>query len=230
MIIKKVQNKAEGSELAAEIFIELSNKKPTKPVGLATGETMAGVYQQLATKGFKPSFENAFALDEYARMDKTHPNSYYSELNENFSKLLGFDGRLHVPGQDEYSAQDLQSFEDAIEEHGPLSVQLLGLGTNGHIAFNEPGSSFDSTTREVELHEETRVANSRFFESVDQVPTHALTQGLATIAKADALLLLVFGEGKKAALKKSLENPDESTPLAALSNHQNLILITDIDL
>lgn len=230
MIIKKVQNKVEGSELAAETFISLSNLHPLKPVGLATGETMAGVYQQLAIKDFKPKFDNAFALDEYAGLEKINPNSYYFELYEKFSKLLGWNGRLHVPGQDEYAGDGVTQFEVAIEKLGPLSVQLLGLGTNGHIAFNEPGSALNSITREVELNEETRVANSRFFESVNQVPTRAITQGLSTIAKAQALLLLAFGESKLQALKKAMKNPDESSPLAAIKDHKNLILITDLDI
>ena len=230
MIIKKVQNKDQGSKLAAELFIEFSNASPSKPVGLATGETMAGVYRELSIQGFSPAFEHAFALDEYSGINKSDKNSYFQELTENFSKLLNWHGRLHVPGHDEYSGDNLAEFDRAIQKHGPISVQLLGLGTNGHVAFNEPGSEFDTTTREVELHQETRLANSRFFESIDQVPTHAKTQGLATISGADALLLLVFGESKLEALKKASENPDESTPLAAITNHKNLVLITDLDI
>lgn len=231
MIIKKVNDKKQGSQLAAELFVQLSNLSQNKPVGLATGETMRGVYKQIAELGFKPSCKDAFALDEYFGIEKTNPNSYFSELTQIFSQQLGWQGRLHVPGQDDYSGDDgAKKFEQSIQKLGPLSVQLLGLGTNGHIAFNEPGSKFESVTRVADLHEETRIANSRFFEILDDVPKKAMTQGLSTINRADALLLLVFGESKLGALKKALERPDEQTPLAAIKDHQHLTLITDLDL
>lgn len=230
MIIKKVQDKNQGSQLAAELCIELSNLSPNKPVGLATGETMRGVYKQLSELGFEPNFKDAFALDEYLGIEKSNPKSYFFELTQIFSEQLGWRGRLHVPGQDDYSGDDgANQFEKSIQNLGPITVQLLGLGTNGHIAFNEPGSEFDSITRVVDLHEETRIANSRFFESIDDVPKQAMTQGLSTINQADALVLLVFGENKLEALKKALENPDEQTPLAAIKDHQHLTLITDLD-
>lgn len=231
MKIEKVQNKHLGSELAAELFIEKSNRFPKNPVGLATGETMRGVYEELAKRNFKPEFEDAFALDEYQGISKESPNSYWSELDQNFSQLLSWGGKLHVPGRDDYQGEHgLGDFENAISEKGPISVQLLGLGTNGHVAFNEPGSEFDSLTRVIELHSETRLANSRFFSSIDEVPKSAVTQGLATIAKAESLLLLVFGDAKKEALVSALENPSENTPLASLLDHKDLTLITDLEI
>ena len=231
MKIEKVPNKHLGSELAAELFIEKSNRFPKNPVGLATGETMRGVYEELARLKFSPQFDHAFALDEYQGISKDSQNSYWSELNQNFSQLLSWGGKLHVPGRDDYQGeQGLRDFEKAISEKGPISVQLLGLGTNGHVAFNEPGSEFDSLTRVVELHDETRLANSRFFSSIDEVPETAVTQGLATIAKAESLLLLVFGEAKRHALVSALENPNENTPLASLLSHKDLTLITDLEI
>lgn len=230
MIIKKVQDKNQGSHLAAELFIELSNLSPNKPVGLATGETMRGVYKQLSELGFEPSFKDAFALDEYLGIEKSNPKSYFFELTQIFSEQLSWRGRLHVPGQGKYSGDEgANQFEKSIQNLGPISVQLLGLGTNGHIAFNEPGSKFDSITRAVDLHEETRIANSRFFESIDDVPKQAMTQGLSTINQADALVLLVFGENKLEALKKALESHDEQTPLAAIKDHKHLTILTDLD-
>ena len=228
MIIEHVENKQLGSELAAKLFAQTSNQNPHKPIGLATGETMRGVYAHLAKIDYTPATSNAFALDEYLGIKKADPNSYLSELTTSFCKLLNWEGRLHVPGQGEYSGeQGPERFEKVHLELGPLSVQLLGFGVNGHIAFNEPGSKPDSLTRIVDLHEETRIANSRFFDSLDQVPTQAYSQGLATIKRASSILLLVFGEKKKQALLEALDETSESSPLSALKGHQNLTLITD---
>ena len=191
---------------------------------------MDGVYKQLAESGFKPSFQHAFALDEYADISANSKNSYLNELTRKFSKPISFDGELHVPGQGKYGGEDgNERFEKDLAELGPLSVQLLGMGTNGHIAFNEPGSDFASRTRRVELHQATLSANAMYFDELHPMPTHANTQGLATIAQADMLLLVVFGERKKEALEKSIRHPDESTPLAALLEHPNLVLVTDQD-
>ena len=228
MIIKHVENKQAGSELAAELFAQTSNENPGKPIGLATGETMRGVYAHLSKIGYTPETSNAFALDEYLGVEKADPNSYSFELTTSFCQLLNWKGRLHVPGQDEYSGeQGLERFERAHLELGPLSVQLLGFGVNGHIAFNEPGSDLDSLTRIVDLHEQTRIANSRFFDSLDEVPTQAYSQGLATIKRASSILLLVFGEQKKQALLEALNETTGSSPLSALKDHENLTLITD---
>lgn len=231
MRIIRVADRAAGSLAAAKLFIELAEANPTKPVGLATGGTMSGVYSKLRELGLRPSCQDAFALDEYLDIDPASQNSYLYELNQSFAQALGWTGTLHVPGQGDYrGSSGIELFEQRIAALGPLSVQLLGLGTNGHVAFNEPGSDFDSRTRVVELHPQTRADNARFFESEEQMPTHATTQGLATIRQASNLLLLVFGENKKPALAKALSDPDPLTPLAALTDHANLVLITDLDI
>ena len=231
MIVRQVENKQAGSELAAKLFAQTSNENPDKPIGLATGETMRGVYSHLSKINYTPETSNAFALDEYLGVEKTDPNSYFFELTNSFCKLLNWEGKLHVPGQEEYSGEHgLESFEQAHLELGPLSVQLLGFGVNGHIAFNEPGSELDSLTRVVDLHEETRIANSRFFDSLGDVPRQAYSQGLATIKRASSILLLVFGEQKKQALLESLGETNESSPLSALKDHEKLTLITDIQI
>jgi glucosamine-6-phosphate deaminase len=228
LIAHHVKNAVEGQMLAATLFMQASNAKPDKPVGLATGGTMDGVYQQLVANSFKPGFKHAFALDEYDGISPGSKNSYLHELTEKFSKALDWSGQLHVPGQGLYAHEaGNQEFEEALADLGPLSVQLLGIGTNGHIAFNEPGSDFASRTRRVELHKETVSANSIYFDDPQSMPTHANTQGLATIAQADMLLLVVLGEHKQAALTKSIRHPDQSTPLAALLEHPKLVLVTD---
>ena len=231
MIAHKVGSEAEGQVLAASLFTEASNNKPKSPVGLATGGTMDGVYKQLALSGFKPSFQHAFALDEYAGISPDSKNSYLNELTRKFSKPLGFGGELHVPGQGKYRGEDGNDlFEKDIAELGPLSVQLLGIGVNGHIAFNEPGSDFESRTRKIELHQETIEANSVYFQNPEDVPRYANTQGLATIGEADLLLLLVFGDRKRQALLTSIHTASPEKPLAALLDHRNLVLITDLEI
>lgn len=228
MNIHKVESREVGSQLAARLFVELSQANPAKPVGLATGSTMAGVYQELENLGFSPKCQVAFALDEYLGLSPEHENSYARELTTNFSERLGFQGELLVPGQEPLG--DPTSFEQFHLEQGPVSVQLLGLGTNGHIAFNEPGSSWDSTTRVVELHEATIRDNSRFFADSSKIPSQATTQGIATIKRASALLLLVFGQNKLEALQIALNNPGTHAPASSLLDHPNLTLITDLDI
>lgn len=230
MKIIRVATAEQGAEIAAELFVEAADSYPRDPVGLATGGTMAGVYRHLAKTGFTPRCSEAFALDEYFGIPDTHENSYANELNREFSKGLGWNGTIHTPGQGPYAGlHGPEKFEQTIQELGPLSVQLLGLGVNGHIAFNEPGSPFDSKTRVVDLEPSTIQANSVYFADPAEVPNQATSQGLATIAQAKKLILIVFGSAKQAALTKALHSPDETTPLAALNQHSNITLITYLE-
>ena len=230
MKIHRVKSAGQGQALAAELFAGISDESPDCPVGLATGGTMSGVYSALATNGFRPKFSDAFALDEYQGISPASENSYGNELTRKFTEPLNFQGKIHVPGQGDYAGQQgPKQFEKTITKLGPLSVQLLGIGVNGHIAFNEPGSSFYSKTRVVELHQETIKSNLVYFDGPASMPTHAVTQGLSTIKQASKLLLLVLGEAKEFALSKAINYPDESTPLAALLDHPGLELITDLN-
>ena len=214
MKIHHVNDSKAGAQLTATLFAEASRAATDRPVGLATGATMTEVYTALAQQGFAPEFGNAFALDEYAEIAADHRNSYDRELREKFSYPLGWLGTLHVPGQGRYGQPGGEElFEQSLLNLGPLSVQLLGLGVNGHIAFNEPGAAFNSRTRRVELHPETVASNSVFFNDPTLMPTHAVSQGLGTIAQAISLLVLVLGPSKHPALSKALDHPDASTPL-----------------
>ena len=229
MKIEHFSTRQEAIEFAAELFVAKANASPTKPVGLATGSTMEGVYQELNAKQYLPRCASAFALDEYLGLPEGHENSYFLELTEKFSKRLGWTGELHVPGNGQYTGPaGPEMFEKSISELGPISVQLLGFGTNGHIAFNEPGAAFDSKTREVELHPQTRLDNVRFFSPPESMPTGAMTQGLGTIRRATSLLLIVLGERKRPALEQALNSPGPLTPLAALLEHTDLTLVTDL--
>lgn len=231
MIHEVIGDRLMAAARAADLFIEKSSMNPQAPVGLATGSTMDGVYQHLEQRGFLPESSDAFALDDYKGLAEGSENSYFTELSKNFAARLGWSGRLHVPGHGPYAgSHGLALFEQTHLELGPVSIQLLGIGTNGHIAFNEPGAAFDSITREVELHPQTRQDNARFFADPSQVPTHAYSQGLATINRASSLVLLALGERKKPAVLQALESPGPLTPLAALLDHSDLTLITDFQL
>jgi len=231
MKLLRVDDRAAGSQLAAELFIEAANQNPDQPIGLATGATMQGIYAELTRQDFTPSCKHAFALDEYLDIDPGDTNSFYHQLTEVLEEQLGFRGKLHVPGQFEYQGEaGYQLFEQRHLELGPLSVQLLGLGSNGHIAFNEPGSSFESVTREVELADQTIRDNSRFFESLDQTPTRAVTQGIATIMRAQTILLVAFGEQKLEAARAMLGAQSPSAPASALASHPSVTVITDLEL
>lgn len=217
-----------AAELAARLFIEKASVHPDVPVGLATGGTMDGVYLKLREMGYRPQAKHAFALDDYVGLEPGSPNSYKAELSQKFAQRLDWSGTLHVPGSGDYEGETgANKFEEAIEALGPLSVQLLGLGSNGHIAFNEPGSEPDSLTRVVELHPATRSDNARFFTSPADVPTHAYTQGLGTIRRSTSLVLVVCGKRKMPALRQALDSPSPLTPLSALLEHSDLTLITD---
>jgi len=228
--IIKVADREAGSQLAAQLVIELTTTNPDKPIGLATGATMQGVYAELARLKFTLPSKHAFALDEYLGIDPQDQNSYNRELSA-VCEQLGFAGQLHVPGQFEYRGeQGYQLFEQRHLELGPMAVQLLGMGSNAHIAFNEPGAGFDSLTREVDLASQTIADNSRFFASRAQTPTRAVTQGVATIMRASSILLLVFGEQKLEAARAMLAAQDPSVPASALANHPAVTVITDLSL
>lgn len=228
MRLEKVADPAAGAVLAAEIFIEFSNLNPSAPLGLATGMTMSAVYQNLAASVWRPHCDHAFALDEYLGLPPSHPNSFEFELRSRFVEPLDFAGRLHVPGQGEYrDAVGYQLFEHRLAELGPVQVQLLGLGTNGHVAFNEPGTIGQSITREVELASETIEANSKYFANSLAMPRRAVTQGLATIFRANYLVLVATGASKHSALRLAISEGSIRHPLSALMSHPHLVVISD---
>lgn len=199
-------------------------------LGFATGSTPLPVYAALARRELSLSYVRGFALDEYVGLPQGHPQSYASVILCEAVEPLGLDpARVLVPnGAAHDPAAAGAEFERAIEDAGGIDVQLLGIGSNGHLAFNEPGSSFDSLTRVVELTAETRLDNSRYFDSLDDVPTHAITQGLGTIMRARSLVLLAFGERKAAALAAALEGPvSEDMPASIVQRHPRVLVLAD---
>lgn len=232
----KVKNYDELSELAANMLIERIEKVEKPVVGLATGSTPEGMYANLVKKykAGEISFANVvtFNLDEYAGLSKDDPMSYQYFMYQNLFKDVDIKSEnIHIPnGLAEDLEKECEQYEVLIQQEGKIDVQILGLGLNGHIGFNEPGTSFDSRTHVVELEESTRIANSRFFNSLDEVPKKALTMGIGTIMEAKEIIFIVNGEKKADILRKVVHGEvTENVPASILQRHPNITLITDID-
>ncbi len=204
-------------------------------LGLATGGTMVGVYEQLVNliKINKLDLSNitTFNLDEYIGLDSDHPESYYTYMHDIlFNHLSSWnEEKIHLPHG---SANDLNSeverYENLIDKEGPMDIQILGIGENGHIGFNEPGTSFDSLTSVVDLTESTIEANSRYFETKEEVPKQAISMGIQSILKAKRIILLAFGPKKAEAIQKLLSGEiTTDLPASALYNHPNVEIIVD---
>ena len=208
-----VKDQDEAGELYARCVADLIKGKPDAVLGLATGSSPLAAYRHLAAmvkaEDIDVSKVRGFALDEYIGLPLTHPESYHSTIHRTVVEPLGLDPeKVHVPGDvldgapledGERIAHAGPEYDAAIEAAGGIDVQILGIGTDGHVGFNEPGSSLASGTRVKTLAEQTRVDNARFFDDdINQVPTHCITQGIGTVLKARHLVLLAFGAGKAA--------------------------------
>ncbi len=222
------------SAMAAEVIEDQVNMKSGSVIGLATGGTPLGTYKHLI-KGFRErsvdySQVSTFNLDEYVGLDENHPKSYHQFMQQNLFNHLNINqSRTYIPnGNAESLDEECLLYEQLIEEIGPPDLQLLGIGENGHIGFNEPGSSFQGITHIEQLDESTREANARFFNSVEEVPLEAITMGIGSILKSNAILLLASGEHKSKAISRLLEGEaDEQFPASALLEHPNVTLVVD---
>ena len=224
----------EVGRVAAAKIASVVGKKPSAVIGLATGSSPQGIYAALKRRvdADQISFARArgFALDEYVGIPLDHPQSYASIITRDVVAPLGFDpSRVRVP---DGRADDLEfaakEYDAAIRAAGGVDVQILGIGANGHIGFNEPTSSFASRTRIKTLAPRTREDNARFFDSPDQVPTHCMTQGLGTILDARELVLVAQGERKADPIAAAVEGPLSSfVPGSALQLHEHATVVID---
>jgi len=227
-----VPDAATGGALVADEIVRLVRSNPDAVLGLATGSTPLPVYEALGSRldGVDVSRLRGFALDEYVGIDAGHPESYRSVIAREVVQPLGLDPlRIRVPDGSldgiEHAGED---YERAIADAGGIDLQILGIGTDGHIGFNEPGSSFASLTRVKTLTKQTREDNARFFDSVDDVPLHCITQGLGTILRARHLVLLAFGESKADAVAGAVEGPlSASLPGSAIQLHPHATVVVD---
>lgn len=220
--------------LAADAVLEALPTHRAPVLGVATGSSPSGVYVELARRQAAGEIDlrnaTAFALDEYVGLPDGDPHSYRTVVDEQVVVPLGLDpARVHVPhGSAADLAAEAASYEQRIREAGGVDVQILGLGRNGHIAFNEPGSALDSRTREAALAPETIADNARFFDSADEVPRRCLTQGVGTILDARRIVLVAQGEAKADALAHALEDTVSSAwPATALQQHGDVVVIVD---
>jgi len=225
-----VQSKDEAGSIAADAIRGLVTATPDAVLGLATGSTPLTTWAALAASGLDLSRVRGFALDEYVGLPAGHPESYRAVITREVVEPLGLTPSLvRVPGDDGGPLSSAGArYEADIEAAGGVDLQILGIGRTGHIGFNEPGSSLASLTRVKTLTEQTRADNARYFATVDDVPTHCITQGLGTILRARHLVLLAFGEAKAAAVAAALEGPvSASTPGSVVQLHPTVTVIVD---
>lgn len=202
-------------------------------LGLATGSSPLPTYKELIRRhrdeGLSFAGVNAVLLDEYVGLPITHPESYARFIRDNFTDQLDI-GEVYAPdGMDPDYRAAAQAYDNLIAEVGPVDVQILGIGSNGHIGFNEPSSSLTSRTRIKTLTEKTRQDNARFFDDdLEQVPLHVITQGLGTISDAKHLALVATGEGKAEAIAATVEGPlSASCPASILQWHRHATVVVD---
>lgn len=219
---------------AASYIAQTLEANPRAHIGLATGATQNGVYRDLIERHRRGeiSFGQAsfFMLDEYVGVPVSSPTSFQQVLH---SELLGQidadDSALTaLDGNAQNLEQESARFEKALKDSGGIDMQLLGIGTNGHIGFNEPGSPLDSRTREVVLEQATRANNAPYFASIEDVPRTAITQGLGTIMEAQSILLVALGSAKSEAVKAMVRGPiSEDCPASILQLHPSVTVILD---
>lgn len=233
MKVIKVKNYEELSATASEVIAELMKEKNDAILGLATGSTPIGLYKNLIKKyeNKEISFQNirSYNLDEYCELPREHKESYYTFMHRNlFDHVDMKEENINIPSSVGSDLNKLaKEYNDKLNSV-KVDLQVLGIGGNGHIGFNEPGTSFDQETFIVELAEKTRQDNARFFNSIDEVPHHAITMGIKNIMNAKQILLLASGAGKQEAVKNLIEGPiTEKFPASVLKKHGNVIVIID---
>lgn len=236
MEILIADNYDDMSRLAADLFEHQLRRKPSSVLGLATGSTPIGLYEELVRRhqehGLDFSKAVTFNLDEYLDLPPTHTQSYRYFMEQHLFRHVNVSpANIHVPHG---NAADIEGFcewyEAEIERRGGIDLQVLGIGGDGHIAFNEPGSSLGSRTRLKTLTEETIRDNARFFDSDEQVPRFAITMGVGTIMEAREIVLLANGAKKAAVVAQALEGPITSQISAsALQMHRQVTVVLDAE-
>jgi glucosamine-6-phosphate deaminase len=224
----------ECASIGGRIIANLIKEKTNAVLGLATGSTPIPLYSELVRmhedEGLSFSDVTTFNLDEYIGLSGDHPCSYQFFMNEElFGKIDMRSGSAHIPNGE---AEDIESeclqYEEAIRSSGGIDLQVLGIGSDGHIGFNEPGSSLGSRTRIKTLTGETIKDNARFFDDPNQVPRHCITMGVGTIMDSASLILFAFGEGKAEVIAKAVEGPlTAMVPASALQLHPKVRVIVD---
>lgn len=236
MKIVKAKNYDDMSKKAAEIMAAQVTEKPNCVLGLATGSTPEGLYANLIEKYNRGELDfskvKTVNLDEYKGLPRTHDQSYYYFMNSKLFDHINIDkSNTNVPdGTKEDGDAECARYEELINEIGGIDMQLLGIGGNGHIGFNEPGESFIKNTHCVSLTDETIEANSRFFASKDEVPRQAYTMGIGSIMQAEKILLVASGKSKAKAVFDTVYGPiTPKVPASILQLHKDVTIVADED-
>ncbi len=226
MEIIRVKNAEEGGKKAFEL-IKQGMANGIKTLGLATGSTPIPLYNEMTASDLDFSQMTSVNLDEYVGLGGDDEQSYRHFMNENLFDKKPFNA-TYVPNGKAADLQEECSRYDEIIVSNPVDIQILGIGVNGHIGFNEPGADLEGKTAVVELTESTIEANKRFFDKVEDVPTRAISMGIGSIMQGKQLILMAFGENKADAIKGTVNGPvTNHLPASVLQNHPNAIIIVD---
>lgn len=226
MQIIRVKDAQEGAKKSFEI-VKKALEKGAKTFGLATGGTPEGLYVLLRESDLDFSRVTSVNLDEYIGLKPDNKKSYHYYMNEQLFSVKPFKNSYLPNGMAKNEQEEVARYEQILKEN-PIDFQLLGLGTNAHIGFNEPGTAFTQRTHKVALTPSTVDANKRYFDHVEDVPTHAYSMGLANILEAKEVLLIAYGKSKAQAIKDLVEGPQTTAvPASILQQHDNVTIIID---
>lgn len=222
------------AKYVADLFCDAMTENTSCVLGLATGGTPVETYRELSERNRKETCDFSsvitFNLDEYIGLEPRHPQSFRRFMQDHLFDHVNINLiNTHVPdGMADDVNEECARYENRIRDAGGIDLQLLGIGHNGHIAFNEPGSPADSRTRKVALTDETIEKNARFFDSVADVPREAITMGIGTIMEAKRIVLMATGEGKREAIRKMINGPrTPDSPASLLQDHANVTVVVD---
>ena len=226
MKVIRVENQVEGAKVALEILKE-KLAQGAKTLGLATGSSPIEFYKQIITSDLDLSELTSVNLDEYVGLSEDNPQSYRYFMNEQLFNKKPFKESFLPNGVAEDVEVEVKRYNQVLADH-PVDLQILGIGTNGHIGFNEPGTSFDSTVHIVDLEQSTIQANARFFEKIEDVPTQAISMGIRNILDAKSIILFAYGASKAQAIAGTVRGEvTEVVPASALQGHEDVVIIAD---
>lgn len=226
MKVIKVTDQFEGAKVAFDMIQE-AMKQDIKTLGLATGSTPEALYKEMVESDVDFSHMTSVNLDEYVGLGADDPQSYHYFMREHLFNKKPFKETFLPNGLATDAKKECERYDAILESH-PIDIQILGIGENGHIGFNEPGSSFDGKTSEVNLTESTIEANSRNFSDISEVPTKAYSMGIGSIMQANKIILLAYGTKKAEAIYQTIKGPiTELVPASALQIHPDVTIIVD---
>jgi glucosamine-6-phosphate deaminase len=226
MKVIRVENQVEGAKVALEILKE-KLAQGAKTLGLATGSSPIEFYKQIIASDLDLSELTSVNLDEYVGLSEDNPQSYRYFMNEQLVNKKPFKESFLPNGVAEDVEAEVKRYNQVLADH-PVDLQILGIGTNGHIGFNEPGTSFDSTVHIVDLEQSTIQANARFFDKIEDVPTQAISMGIRNILDAKSIILFAYGASKAQAIAGTVRGEvTETVPASALQGHEDVVIIAD---